>query len=62
MMAMRRRIHGLRPDEIRAIPKEELDLPTTMEDFTMAMKKVSKSVSQQDLKKYQEWMEEFGSV
>eukprot|EP00918_Siedleckia_nematoides_P098148 GHVU01214866.1.p1 GENE.GHVU01214866.1~~GHVU01214866.1.p1 ORF type:complete len:157 (+),score=37.43 GHVU01214866.1:157-627(+) len=62
MMAMRRRIHGLRPDEIRNIPKEELDLPTTMEDFKQAMIKVSKSVSAADLEKYVEWMTEFGSV
>jgi katanin p60 ATPase-containing subunit A1 len=33
-----------------------------MEDFEMAMKKVSKSVSAADLEKYEKWMEEFGSV
>ncbi|XP_077976952.1 katanin p60 ATPase-containing subunit A1-like isoform X1 [Glandiceps talaboti] len=62
MMAMRRRIQGLRPDQIRNIPKDELDLPTNMADFQEAMKKVSKSVSNEDLEKYQKWMEEFGSV
>jgi len=62
MMSMRRRIQGLTPDQIRAIPKEELELPTTMEDFEMAIKKVSKSVSSEDIEKYQKWMEEFGSV
>ncbi|XP_070567556.1 katanin p60 ATPase-containing subunit A1-like isoform X1 [Ptychodera flava] len=62
MMAMRRRIMGLRPDEIRNIPKDELDLPTNMADFQEAMKKVSKSVGKEDLEKYQKWMEEFGSV
>ena len=62
MMSMRRRIQGLTPDQIRAIPKEELDLPTSMQDFESALKRVSKSVSQADLEKYESWMKEFGSV
>ena len=37
-------------------------MPTTMDDLLLAIKKVSKSVSQDDLKKYEEWMAEFGSV
>lgn len=60
-MVMRRRIQGLTPEEIRNIPKEELDIPITMDDFQGALKKVSKTVSEADLKKYQEWMQEFGS-
>jgi len=62
MMSMRRRIEGLTPDQIRKIPREELLAPATMCDFELAMKKVSKSVSQDDLKKYIKWMDEFGSV
>lgn len=62
MMSFRRRIKGLSPEEIRRIPKEELNLPTSMEDFLEAKKKVNKSVSKDDLKKYEEWMQEFGSV
>ena len=62
MMAMRRRIDGLTPDQIRAIPKEELLLPTSKDDFNQAIKNVSKSVSKDDLKKYEDWMAEFGSV
>lgn len=61
-MSFRRRIAGLRPEEIRNIPKEELILPTSMEDLMEAIKKVNKSVSQEDLEKYKQWMEEFGSV
>jgi katanin p60 ATPase-containing subunit A1 len=61
MMAMRRRISGLNPEQIRNLPKEELDLPVNMEDFAMTLKKVSKSVSESDIKKYLEWMEEFGA-
>ena len=62
MMSMRRRIKGLTPEQIRNIPKEELEQPTTMEDFTIAIEKVSKSVSKDDLEKYMKWMDEFGSV
>jgi katanin p60 ATPase-containing subunit A1 len=51
MMSMRRCIQGLSPDEIRAIPKEELLAPTSMHDFEM--NKVSK---------YEKWTQEFGSV
>ena len=61
-MSMRRRIQGLNPDEIRAIPREELLAPASMDDFEMASKKVSKSVSAADLEKYEKWMDEFGSV
>jgi katanin p60 ATPase-containing subunit A1 len=61
MMSMRRRITGLKPDEIRNIPREELVTPTTMEDFEQAIKNVSKTVSASDLEKYEKWMAEFGS-
>ncbi|XP_030648916.1 katanin p60 ATPase-containing subunit A-like 1 [Chanos chanos] len=62
MMAMRRRIQGLSPEEIRALSKDELQMPVTMEDFELALKKISKSVSAADLEKYESWMTEFGSV
>ncbi|XP_059895513.1 katanin p60 ATPase-containing subunit A-like 1 [Gadus macrocephalus] len=62
MMAMRRRIQGLSPEEIRALSKEELLMPVTMEDFTLTLTKISKSVSASDLEKYESWMAEFGSV
>jgi len=61
MMSMRRRIAGLRPDQIRQLPKEELDLPVTMEDFVEAVDKCNKSVSADDLDRYEKWMREFGS-
>ena len=62
MMAMRRLIEGKRPDEIKNLAKEELELPTTNRDFLDALKKCSKSVSAADLEKYEKWMGEFGSV
>ncbi|TSK49624.1 Katanin p60 ATPase-containing subunit A-like 1 [Bagarius yarrelli] len=62
MMAMRGKIQGLSPEEIRALPKDELQMPVTMEDFETALKNISKSVAVADLKKYEDWMKEFGSV
>ena len=62
MMSFRRIIEGLRPDEIRNIPKDQLIQPTTMDDFKKAIIKVNKSVSKEDLQKYEKWMSEFGSV
>lgn len=61
MMAMRRCIQGLSPEEIRALSKDELQMPVTMEDFTLTLKKISKSVSTADLEKYEAWITEFGS-
>ncbi|KAL1138459.1 hypothetical protein AAG570_008523 [Ranatra chinensis] len=61
MMSMRRKIAGLRPEQIRCLPKEELDLPVSMQDFIEAISKCNKSVSKEDLDKYDKWMTEFGS-
>jgi hypothetical protein len=46
MMAMRRAIKGKKPDEIRAMSKEDMNLPTTMEDLEEALSRVQKSVGQ----------------
>uniref|UniRef100_A0A8C5WF95 Multifunctional fusion protein n=1 Tax=Leptobrachium leishanense TaxID=445787 RepID=A0A8C5WF95_9ANUR len=62
MMAMRRRIQGLTPEQMRALSKSELQMPVTMEDFELTLKKISKSVSAADLEKYEKWMAEFGSA
>ena len=61
MMSMRKKIYGLKPDQIKQLPKEELDLPVTEQDFEEAIEKNNKSVSNQDLNKYTSWMAEFGS-
>ncbi|XP_053693150.1 katanin p60 ATPase-containing subunit A-like 1 [Sabethes cyaneus] len=61
MMSMRRKIAGLRPEQIRQLAKEELDLPVSTQDFSEAIAKCNKSVSRDDLMKYQQWMKEFGS-
>lgn len=62
MMSMRRKIAGLRPDQIKQIPREELDLPVSAQDFREALAKCNKSVSKEDLDKYEKWMSEFGST
>ena len=61
MMSMRRKIAGLKPSEIKNLDKSELDLPVTKQDFLDAIGKCNKSVSKEDLDKYEKWMEEFGS-
>jgi katanin p60 ATPase-containing subunit A1 len=65
MMQMRRVTENLSMTEIQNIAqnfKEQLHLPTTMEDFTKAISKISSSVSVEMLEKYDKWMKDFGSV
>lgn len=61
MMSMRRKIAGLKPEQIRQLQAEEVDLPVSKQDFLEAISKCNKSVSRQDLEKYEKWMKEFGS-
>ncbi|XP_055317852.1 katanin p60 ATPase-containing subunit A-like 1 [Sitodiplosis mosellana] len=61
MMSMRRKIAGLKPEQIRQLATEEVDLPVSTTDFSEAISKCNKSVSKQDLEKYEKWMREFGS-
>ena len=42
--------------------EEEVNVPLTKDDFAEALKNVNKSVGKDDLKKYEAWMKEFGSV
>lgn len=61
MMSMRRKIAGMKPEQIRQLATEEVDLPVSTQDFSEAISKCNKSVSKQDLEKYEKWMREFGS-
>ena len=61
MMPMRRRIAGMKPDEIKALDKDELSAPLQMADFEEAISKISSSVSKEDIERYEKWMREFGS-
>ncbi|KAH7986626.1 hypothetical protein HPB52_024834 [Rhipicephalus sanguineus] len=49
-------------EEIRNLTKEELELPVSRDDFEEAIRKINKSVSREDLEKYEKWMSEFGST
>ena len=67
MIPMRRKLAQIRSagglssemiDKIRG----EVDCPLTMDDLKEALKNVSRSVSNDDLSNYQQWMKEFGST
>lgn len=70
MMSMRRimeqaRKQGLSRDHIQSLLKEQKDALNTAvsrADFLTALSKVNRSVSDQDLHRYQEWMSEYGSA
>jgi katanin p60 ATPase-containing subunit A1 len=69
MMSVRRimeqaRKQGLRREEMQAMLKEQkqaLNTAVAQADFLMALSKVSRSVSDHDLQKYADWMQEFGA-
>jgi SpoVK/Ycf46/Vps4 family AAA+-type ATPase len=70
MMSVRRvmevaRKQGLGREQMQAMLKEQKDALHTavsMDDFVVALSKVSRSVSDQDLNRFKEWMDEFGSI
>jgi katanin p60 ATPase-containing subunit A1 len=62
MMSMRKQIRGLTPEQIKTLSKEELEIPCTKEDFETSISKIQSSVSKLDIKKYEDWMKEFGST
>lgn len=71
-MGMRKKIRGLKPNEIKALNrgtirlfeliKDLIDDPLTMDDFEVAIGKIGKSVGQGDLVKLEVWMKDFGST
>ena len=69
MMSVRRimetaRKQGLGKHEMQALLKEQkdaLNTAVTQEDFATALRKVNRSVSDNDLLRYSDWMGEFGS-
>jgi katanin p60 ATPase-containing subunit A1 len=69
LMSVRRimeqaRKQGLTKDQMQAMLKDNKDAlhtAVTRQDFLTALTKVNRSVSDNDLNKYQEWMAEFGS-
>lgn len=66
MLPMRKKIlhlraQGFNPQAIAKV-KSEVEVPVTMEDLREALGNVSRSVSNMDLDKYDNWMKEFGSI
>ncbi|XP_055377667.1 katanin p60 ATPase-containing subunit A1 [Condylostylus longicornis] len=62
MMAMRRHISGRTPSEIKKIRLEDVDQPITLKDFTDAIERTKKTVSEGDIEKFIKWMEQYGST
>lgn len=70
MMSVRRimeaaRKQGLGREEMQAMlkqQKEALNTAVSREDFLTALSKVNRSVSDHDLTRFTEWMNEFGSA
>ena len=48
--------------QIQEMKEDLANVALTMSDFEAALKNISKSVSQGQLKEYEEWMSQFGSV
>ncbi|CAF0777094.1 unnamed protein product [Brachionus calyciflorus] len=61
MMAMRLKIEGLTIEQIQTMSKDDLNLPTKMNDFMHVLTRINPSVSKNDLQRYEQWMKEFGS-
>jgi katanin p60 ATPase-containing subunit A1 len=62
---MRKRVAGLTPEQIRLLMESGRELeeqPITADHFDEAFAKNSKSVSANDLKRYEEWMSQYGST
>lgn len=62
MMAMRRAIKGLTAEEIKNLRREQIEAPVSMKDFEEALSKVQRSVSGDQLQRYQQWMQQFGAL
>lgn len=62
LMSMRRAIGGKTPEEIKNMPKDQLEAPITLADFTQSLAKTKPSVNPEDLKKFEKWALEHGSV
>ena len=61
LMSMRQAIKGKTPAEIKALNKEDIEKPVTMEDFTTAIKRCTMSVQLEDVKHHEQWIKQYGS-
>ncbi|EFJ44801.1 katanin catalytic subunit, 60 kDa [Volvox carteri f. nagariensis] len=65
MNGMRRLVAGKTPAEIKALReagKDSFKEPVTSEDFQQAIRKINPSVSKEDIKRHEEWLNVFGST
>jgi katanin p60 ATPase-containing subunit A1 len=62
MMPMRRKLmsNDFDLDNITA-NQEDMNVPITMNDFLEALENIQRSVNQDQLDKFQEWMDQFGA-
>ncbi|KAL3929548.1 MAG: hypothetical protein SGPRY_001917 [Prymnesium sp.] len=61
MMPMRRRIKGLKREEIKNLNEKVEELPVSQADLVEAFARVSSSVSADDITKHKQWLADFGS-
>lgn len=65
LMQMRRRLLGGQSDIMKLVNnpnfEKELDAPISENDLLESLKNISKSVSQEDIKEYDEWTNKFKS-
>ena len=54
----------MKQNDIEEIAKmqSQIDIPLTMDDFSQALRNISKSVSNEFLVRYAKWMKEFGNT
>ncbi|KAH7826257.1 p97H [Monocercomonoides exilis] len=61
MMGMRKKLKEMNDMDLSKMNEDEFDTPITKEDFEDALAKVSPSVSQKDIERFEKWRAEFGS-
>eukprot|EP00435_Cladocopium_sp_Y103_P037476 s84_g9.t3 len=66
MMGLRRRMQKARQEGKSLVEmhnlKQEVDVPVTQADFLEAISNVNRSVGNEDLQRFADWMKEFGSI
>eukprot|EP01095_Lingulamoeba_sp_RSL-Kostka_P003393 TRINITY_DN14381_c0_g1_i1.p1 TRINITY_DN14381_c0_g1~~TRINITY_DN14381_c0_g1_i1.p1 ORF type:complete len:501 (+),score=180.44 TRINITY_DN14381_c0_g1_i1:55-1557(+) len=61
LMGLRDKVQGLSAEEIKNLPKEDVDLPITRHNLLESFNRISCSVNQEEIKKHEKFQEELGS-